>query len=297
MKILVADDDRNLCRYLEVLLTADAHDVISAFDGIDALKILQSENAPRLAILDRIMPGMNGVDIIRTVRDSIKGDYIYIILLTAMNQREDIIAGLNAGADDYISKPFDPEELKVRLRAGTRIITLHEELALKALCDSLTGLWNHSEIMRILERELSRAERDNTAVGVIMSDIDHFKNINDTYGHLAGDKVIIETCQRMKKLLRPYDHVGRYGGEEFLVVVPACDKPGILGMAERFCEAMRSEGIVASEAMLRITISCGVALSKPGIKVIDLVNHADSALYEAKNSGRDCLRLFQSEIA
>lgn len=297
MRILVADDDRNLCHYLEVLLSADSQEVISAFNGIDALEILQSQDAPRLAILDRMMPGMNGVDIIKTIRNSNKGDYVYIILLTAMNQRDDIIEGLDAGADDYISKPFDAEELKVRLRAGTRIISLQGELAPKALCDSLTGLWNHSEIMKILERELYRAERDNTAVGVIMSDIDHFKNINDTYGHVVGDKVIIETCQRMKNLLRPYDHVGRYGGEEFLTVVPGCNKPGIVSMAKRFCEAIRSEEIVTSKAMIRITISCGVALGRPGINVIDLVNHADSALYEAKNSGRDCLRLFQSEIA
>jgi diguanylate cyclase (GGDEF)-like protein len=291
MRILVADDDRNLCRYLEVLLRGDGHEVISVFDGIDALKNLQSENAPRLAILDRIMPGMNGVDIIRTVRDSIKGDYIYIILLTALNQREDIISGLEAGADDYISKPFDPEELKVRLRAGLRIISLQEELTMKARTDSLTGLWNHSEIMRILERELSRAERDNTSVGVIMSDIDHFKNINDTYGHVAGDEVIIETCRQMQKLLRPYDYMGRYGGEEFLTIVPKCDEQSILSVAGRFCEAMRNQAIVTAGGMISVTISSGIAISRPGIKATELVKHADNALYEAKDSGRDCFRL------
>ncbi|MCM2263884.1 MAG: diguanylate cyclase [Desulfuromonadales bacterium] len=296
MKILIAEDDSLLRSLLEEQLTAWGYDVVASRDGGEAWQILQSKDAPKLAILDWMMPEMDGVSICHKVRAELPEPYTYIILLTAQQRDEDLIAGMEAGADDYISKPFKHNELKVRLRAGRRIIELQNELLAareilrqKASHDALTRAWNHEEILRILHQELARAEREGEYVGVIMADLDHFKQVNDTYGHMAGDAVLHAVAQRMQSLIRPYDYVGRYGGEEFMVVLPECCQECASAFAERIRQSVCGQCVDTSEGQIPITMSLGVAASDRvgGWNAQDLVKAADTSLYQAKKNGRN----------
>ena len=296
MKILIAEDDPVSRRLLEAKLMKWEYDVITTKSGNDAWEILQSKDPPRLAILDWMMPGIDGVDLCRKVRKEAKEIYTYIILLTAQQRDKDLITGMEAGADDYITKPFKAHELKVRLRAGRRIIELQNELieareALreKATHDPLTGLWNHEEILRILERQLAMAGRENGYVSAIMVDLDHFKRINDAYGHMAGDAVLCMTAQRFIDQVRMYDAVGRYGGEEFLLVLPACDRDSAVVFAERLRSSICDKKMDVPEGMIPVSISIGVATNSRGKKcdAKALLLAADAALYRAKENGRN----------
>jgi diguanylate cyclase (GGDEF)-like protein len=296
VRILIAEDDAVSRRLLKAMLVTWGYDVVVTSDGDQAWEALRLEDAPRLAILDWMMPGSNGVKVCRKVRMEIWEPYTYIILLTALHRDEDLVTGMDAGADDYITKPFNANELRVRLRAGRRIIELQNELieareALRerATHDPLTGLWNHEEILRILRRQLSRAEREGGDVSVIMADLDHFKKVNDTYGHMAGDAVLRLTSRRMLSMVRDYDYIGRYGGEEFLIVLPGCDSEHALPFAERICQSIRGDCMDIPEGMVPMTISLGVATSgkEKQYDVNSLVQVADQALYRAKRNGRN----------
>ncbi|HSR68523.1 MAG TPA: diguanylate cyclase [Acidobacteriota bacterium] len=296
MKILIAEDERVsrriLCKYLEKW----GYQVVVAEDGDQAWKVLEGETAPSLVILDWEMPGRDGVDICRAVREVDREPYTYILLLTARKDQEDIVLGLQAGADDYITKPFDKHELEVRLRAGKRIIELQEELIqaretlrIMALHDPLTGLFNRGAILDKLNSELSRGQRSGEPVAVILGDIDHFKQINDNHGHPAGDEVLRRLSARLRKSSRSYDSVGRYGGEEFLVVVPGCGPEDALKQARRLHETVGSQPVDCGEIKLPVTMSMGLTVydgrSEPDIE--ELVHDADEALYRAKRLGRD----------
>ena len=296
MRILLAEDEPPFRDLLYEILVRWGYDVVVARDGAEAWQALQSEGAPRLAILDWMMPGMHGVEVCRKVREEVKEPYTYIILLTSQQRDEDLITGMEAGADDYIIKPFKQNELRVRLRAGRRIIELQNELLAargilqqKASHDSLTGLWNHEEILGILRQELAGAEREGACVSVIMADLDHFKMINDTYGHMAGDAVLRSTAERMHSLIRSYDFIGRYGGEEFLLVLPDCCGECTVAFAERHRLGICSEPINISEGLISVTTSLGVATGgkKRGWDADALVKSADAALYLAKKNGRN----------
>ena len=300
MKILIAEDDPVSRRLLQATLVKWSYDVVVAHDGVETWEALQDKDAPKLAILDWMMPGMDGVEICRKIRQRKETPYTYIILLTTKSEKEDIIKGMNAGADDYITKPFVPQELKVRLRAGRRIIELQtalletqEALRIQATHDSLTGLWNRAMTLNALYRELSRAEREKISVSVIMADIDYFKQINDTYGHMAGDAVLREVAQRIRSSERPYDVVGRYGGEEFLTVLSRCDEQSALKVAERIRRKISEKPIDISEGMIPVTISLGVATRGEGqrIDADTLVQVADDALYRAKENGRNRVKV------
>lgn len=296
MRILIAEDDQSFRRLLEEKLAMWGYDVVVAENGDVALQILQSENPPRLAMLDWMMPGVDGVEVCRKVRNDRKDPYTYIILLTSLHRDEDLVTGMEAGADDYITKPFKHNELRLRLRAGRRIIELQNDLIVardtfrtRATQDSLTGLWNHEEILHILKKELSRAEWEANCVGVIMADIDFFKKINDIHGHLAGDVVLHAVAGKMHSLLRSYDFIGRYGGEEFLIILPDCSSEYAAAFAERLRLSVSSDSINTSEGMIQVTISFGVATSSKERKhdVESLVKAADQALYLAKENGRN----------
>lgn len=296
MKILIAEDDPVSRRLLEAKLVKWGYDVVVTCDGDEALKALRTKDAPKLAILDWMMPGVDGVEICGMMRREAREPYIYIILLTALHRDEDLVAGMEAGADDYITKPFMANELRVRLRAGRRIIDLQNELInarealrVKATRDPLTGLWNHEEILRIMGLELSRAGRERGHVSVIMADLDLFKKVNDTHGHMAGDAVLRLTARRMLSLVRDYDYIGRYGGEEFLLVLPGCDGEWARILADRLCQSIGGDRMDISEGMLPITISLGVATTCKGRKsdVNSLLQAADMALYRAKENGRN----------
>ena len=296
MKILIAEDEPAFRQLLEDVLVRWGYEVIVTRDGSEAWRVLQSKDAPQLALLDWKMPGLEGAEICRKVRKELLEPYTYIILLTSQQRDEDLVVGMEAGADDYIIKPFKHNELKVRLRAGRRIIELQNELLAareilqkKASHDSLTGLLNHEEILVILRHELARADREGGCVSVIMSDLDNFKAINDTYGHLAGDAVLRSAAQRMHALMRSYDFVGRYGGEEFLFILPECCLDYTTAFAERLRLAICSQSIDTSEGIIPVTVSLGVAQSgkeKHG-DAETLVRAADAAMYRAKKLGRN----------
>ena len=222
MRVLIADDSLLSRRLLEETLRGWGYDVQVAQDGVEAWKILSGDDPPTLAVLDWMMPGHTGPELCRLVRQRAAEPYTYILLLTSRNEKDDVVEGMDSGADDYITKPFDKHELKVRLRAGTRIVDLQEQLVAarealrqQATRDYLTQLWNRSSILEFLNRELSRSERDRTPIGVVVADLDRFKAINDTHGHFAGDVALQESARRMQGSVRAYDAIGRYGGKSF----------------------------------------------------------------------------------
>jgi diguanylate cyclase (GGDEF)-like protein len=296
VKILIADDSIVSRHLLEATLRKWGYEVVVACDGEEALNQLEKENAPSLAILDWMMPGLTGLEVCRQIRKRAREPYIYILLLTSKSQKEDLIEGMDAGADDYITKPFDQHELQVRLRAGTRLVDLQAELmaareALReqATKDSLTHLWNRSSIFDILCRELARAGREGNSVGVVMVDIDHFKNVNDNFGHFAGDAVLCEAARRMQNAIRPYDAIGRYGGEEFLILLPGCDEQTSYTQAERLRKQLTQATMSLTDSALCVTASFGVTTAVPGQAWTpeDLIRKADEALYLAKKLGRN----------
>jgi len=296
LRILIAEDDSAFRRLLEDTLVRWGYEVMVCLDGSEACRILQSENAPQLAILDWKMPGMEGIEICRKIRKNAGDGYTYIILLTSQQRDEDLVTGMEAGADDYIIKPFKHNELKVRLRAGRRIIELQNELMAardilreKAIRDSLTGLLNHEEILVVLDKELARSERDGVCVSIIMADIDHFKKVNDTYGHIAGDAVLRLTARKIQSMMRAYDAVGRYGGEEFLLVLPECCQECAVAFAHRLRACIGNEEMDTPEGMIPVTISLGVAGTGNDLRWDEqtLVKAADAALYKAKENGRN----------
>lgn len=291
MKVLIADDDPISVLYLQDMLCEWGYEVVVAADGLRAAEILRQPDGPVLAVLDWMMPGMDGIDVCRAIRDSVKDRYIYMIMLTSRTEVEYIVAAMNAGADDYIAKPFNSEEMQVRVRAGSRIVSLELELRLLANRDALTGISNRRAILEVLQRELDRRSRTGEPVAVIFCDLDHFKRINDVYGHLAGDDVLHEVTRRMSATLRPYDAFGRYGGEELLVVLPNCGVEGALVVAERMRVAV-AEAVVSSRyGEIPITVSMGVAAAEEAASttLAALLHRADGALYQAKDQGRNCI--------
>lgn len=294
MKILIAEDDVVSRHLLESFLLKWGYDVVVARDGAEALLSVRQENPPRIAILDWMMPKMDGIEICRAVRTRQDEPYVYILFLSAKCEMQDVVAGFEAGADDYLIKPFESQELKARLRAGKRIIELQDRLVetakalhAEATHDSLTGLWNRSAIIEILCRELARSQRQEADLALIMVDLDHFKRVNDTYGHLAGDAVLREVSRRMSSSVRIYDSIGRYGGEEFLVVLPGCNEDNALTLAERLRTSISDEPMDVCEGKISITASLGVGLSCDCKDAEMLMRTADAALYRAKTAGRN----------
>jgi two-component system, cell cycle response regulator len=299
-RILIAEDDPVSRHMLRTFLVKWEYEVVAAVDGIEALRILESEDAPSLAVLDWMMPGLEGPQVCKRVREHPERPYVYVLLVTARSQKGDLLRGLESGADDYLTKPFDAQELRARLRVGQRIldlqdslITAREELRFSATHDALTGISNRPSVLEAVSREQFRQVREGGSFGVIFADIDHFKSVNDTHGHLSGDEVLREVTQRMVGCVRPYDTVGRYGGEEFLIVAPSLDGTGALGLAERIRQAIESVPISTSSGEVRVTASLGVAVSsrdKP-LESDALLRSADEALYRAKDQGRNQSKL------
>jgi two-component system, cell cycle response regulator len=296
--VLIAEDDPLSRRLLERWLEQWDYRVTAVENGVDAWEVMQRENAPQLAILDWMMPGMEGIELCRRIRSRDQRLYQYILLLTAKDKKQDLVAGLEAGADDYLTKPFDVDELRARVRAGKRILDLQaalihaqEELQSVAAHDSLTGLWNRGAILELLRREISRCQRAGDALGVIMTDIDHFKKINDTHGHLVGDAVLQEVTRRLAGNVRPYDSVGRYGGEEFLIVLPACNASNLLAGAERLRRCVADQPIETTSGQIPVTLSFGLSSVEHGEREAPdcetLLRRADEALYAAKDRGRN----------
>jgi diguanylate cyclase (GGDEF)-like protein len=304
MKVLIADDERIMRTLLRSALQGWGYEVVVAENGDQAWAALSGEDAPTLAVLDWIMPpGMTGPEVCRKVRELGREPYTYILLLTSKNTTSETVEGMEAGADDYVVKPFHNHELQVRLRAGKRIIDLQtellearEELRDRANKDLLTMLPNRSAIQDLLEQELSRCHREGRTVGVILLDLDHFKRINDTLGHLAGDTVLRETATRFRANMRTYDRIGRYGGEEFLVVLPNCDLEQATHQAERLRSKLAQPPVFVDGNQLSVTASFGVTVSDGCERSPEvLIRVADEALYRAKANGRNCVECLMIE--
>jgi two-component system cell cycle response regulator len=286
MRILAAEDNPVFQSMLRTLLRKWGYEAVMAQNGNEAWEILESADPPRLAVLDWMMPGMDGVQICRRVRSTNREHYIYIVLLTARTDSEDLVEGMEAGADDYLTKPFNAQELRVRIRAGRRILDLQDALRLQATHDGLTGLLNRNSILTRLGEEIVRHQRESRPLSLLMVDLDRFKLVNDTYGHLAGDAVLCEAAARMSAVARCYDGLGRYGGEEFLVVLPGCDLAAALAQAERLREAICATPVALPNGGLPVTCSIGVACAE-GARAETLIRYADEALYQAKAQGRN----------
>jgi two-component system, cell cycle response regulator len=288
VRILIAEDDPMTLLLLEKALKGWGYEVVSVRDGNAAWEILRSADSPPLALLDWMMPTFSGVELCHKVRQESEAPFVYLILLTGKAKTEDVVQGMESGADDYLSKPFDRQELKVRLHAGQRIVELHESLRIHATRDALTNLWNRGMILEILGRECARAARAETTLGVVIADLDHFKRVNDTLGHIGGDAVLLEASRRMSSVLRPYDAMGRYGGEEFLIVLPGCDQAGTVTAAQRMRQVVQETEIATPTGDVLVTVSLGAAIGETStIDSGELVKMADTALYRAKRAGRN----------
>ncbi len=295
---LIAEDDPIFRRILSSWFKKWDYAVTAVDNGLEAWEILRRPDAPQLAILDWMMPGMDGIELCRRIRSAGQNPYRYVLLLTAKDDKQDVVAGLEAGADDYLTKPFDVDELHARIRAGKRILDLqaallqaHDALKFEAAHDPLTMVWNRGAIMGFLVGELERSRRADGSLGVIMADIDHFKKINDTYGHLVGDVVLKEASRRLHDALRSYDSVGRYGGEEFLIIVPGCDALNLMVTAERLRCCISDRPVPTSAGPISVTLSLGVVASETNGQESTtgeaMLRAADTALYAAKAHGRN----------
>lgn len=296
MKILVADDDAVSRLLMQRMLRETDFEVVIARNGREAVEILLEEDGPRIVLLDWTMPELSGLEVCRAIRTGKRKAYIYIALLTSKDSKEDLVAGLEAGADDYITKPCHPEELRARLRTGRRILQLedilveaHEEMREYATRDALTQLLNRGAIFDSLSTKLTASRTRGTQLSVVLCDVDHFKLINDTYGHMVGDEVLREIAERLKGNVRK-GVVGRYGGEEFMLLLEGCGPDHIDMVANRICSAVRSTPILTSAGPLHVTISAGAIAADPDDReasIEALVQQADQLLYLAKRAGRD----------
>jgi two-component system, cell cycle response regulator len=296
LKVLAAEDNPVFQSMLRAMLTKWGYQAVTARDGNEAWEALQAEDGPRLAVLDWMMPGLDGVEVCRRVRATPRQSYVYLILLTARTESQDLVEGMDAGADDYLTKPFEAHELRVRLRAGRRILDLQQQLLaaqeamrVQATHDCLTRFLNHGAILESLDKELARSSREHQPMAVLMTDLDHFKTINDTHGHQCGDAVLREAAERIRSAIRNYDIVGRYGGEEFLLVLPGCQGSDAQAHAERIREALASRPFSACGNALPVTCSVGVSYRSAPTPADagSLIHEADMALYTAKRSGRN----------
>ena len=302
-RVLVVDDSPVYRHLINGHLREWGFEVTLANSGLDGWKILQLAGGPSLVLLDWVMPGMDGVELCRKIRGTGSADsYVYIILLTAKDSRSDLLRALEAGADDYLVKPFDEQELKARLLVGKRILGLQQELVqareamrFSSSHDGLTGLLNRTEIVNTLAAELDRSRRESKPLAVLMADIDHFKSVNDELGHLAGDEVLKEVARRLKAQLRLYDAVGRYGGEEFLILMPGCDGAAAVARANQLRSAVSFSSIGSSAKARTITLSIGVAFSDGTTRADahSILHQADLGLYKAKQAGRNRVEHFQ----
>lgn len=300
MNILVADDEALSRRLLEKTLERAGYDVVAVENGRQALEHLTGPDAPRLALLDWVMPELDGPSVCRAMRKRTDQTYVYMVLLTSKGSKEEIVRGLEAGADDYLTKPFDAEELRARLRVGERILLLEDRLVearenmrFRATHDPLTSVLNRGAVLDLLGREVQRSRRENKSTAILLGDVDHFKDVNDMHGHVVGDEVLAEIASRLVNSVRSYDFVGRYGGEEFLVVLNSCDTTYGPSRAEEIRKSVSISPIQTAKGSVSVTMSFGILQTADwgALSLEDLLHETDIALYQAKAAGRDCLRI------
>lgn len=295
MRIMLVEDSPverlNVSRHLEDW----GMDFIAIADGSKAWSLLQNRDAPGLALLDWMLPGLDGIELCRRIRTlGANGTYIYTVMLTAKDRKADLLTAMAAGADDYLSKPIDPSELRARILVGKRILELQESLRFAATHDFLTKILNREEILAALKREISRSERDGKPAAIILADLDHFKRVNDSLGHVAGDVVLKEVARRLQMDLRTYDLLGRYGGEEFLLILPSCPLSTATRRADEIRCLVSKDPVVTTFEKIAVTVSMGVTITDctKSLTIEKLLQQADSALYKAKDKGRNRVEAF-----
>lgn len=287
MRILIADDDAVTRLWLESIVQSWGYQVLRAEDGDVAWQLLQQDDAPDLILLDWLMPGLDGIEVCRRLKAHAAKRFSYVIMLTSRSSTGDIVEALDAGADDLIGKPFEPAEFQVRLRAGVRILGLQRELQEKASHDDLTGLLSRRLLMDMALRKFENARRDAAPTALLLLDIDLFKQINDSHGHQCGDEVLREVGRRIQETVRMGDIAGRYGGEEFMIVLPQCETTIAAEIAERL-RAIIAVPMAIKDGELNVTASIGVAsLTQHTLDLTDWIAQADTALYRAKKAGRN----------
>jgi diguanylate cyclase (GGDEF)-like protein len=296
MRILVADDSGVSRHVTCAFLRAAGHHVILAKDGTEALAALRADTGISLALVDWMMPGLDGIEVCRQLRAIPDRAYTYMIAVTSRSEKQDLVCALEAGFDDFLTKPVQPSELNARLLVGRRIIDLQEKLIqtcelsqFKATHDSLTGLWNRGAILEFLRAQLALAVRRSSNLALIMVDVDHFKTINDTYGHSVGDSVLVHIARLMNSSIRASDWLGRYGGEEFLAIASEAPGNDAYQLAERLRRAVAENPYTSGTLTIATTISLGIAnsLSVESPTGEAMVKIADTALYRAKDNGRN----------
>jgi two-component system cell cycle response regulator len=307
VKILLADDDPVSRRLMERMLQRSGYEVITVENGRQAAQELSTPGGPRLALIDWMMPELDGPSVCCEVRNKLDGAYVYILLLTSRQSSEDIVRGLEAGADDYLTKPCHPAELKARLHTGRRILQLEdnlvearEEMRFKATHDALTSLWDRGAILALLRSELSRSTREHSSVSVLLCDIDHFKQINDIHGHQAGDEVLEEVSSRLLDAVRLHDAVGRYGGEEFLIVLNGCGREDLKERAEQARRAISAAAFLTNHGSISVSMSVGAITIEGWDKSLPIepfLKDADDALYRAKAAGRNRVSYAETLVA
>jgi two-component system, cell cycle response regulator len=307
VKILIADDDAVSRRLMERMLQQSGYEVITAENGRQAAHELACEDGPRLALIDWMMPELDGLGVCREVRNRQSDSYVYILLLTSKESCEDVVMGLEAGADDYLTKPCHPAELKARLHTGRRILQLEDklieardEMRFKATHDALTSLWDRGAILALLRSELNRSVREHSPLSLLLCDIDHFKNVNDTYGHQTGDEVLEQVSTRLLNGVRSHDAVGRYGGEEFLIVLNSCSYENLKVRAEHIRSSIRCCPFSTSQGPISLSMSVGAVTIEnwdKSIPIEQFLKQADAALYRAKAAGRNQVEYAESPVA
>lgn len=294
-RILVAEDHRGTRRMLIQMLHAWGFIVVPAKSGPEVLKIVEQTQPPELIVLSRMLPGVDVFELCQRLSNRHSDYSPYIFVLAMQSDQHEVVRALESGAAEYLTTPFEAQELRARLLVASRILKRQESLVLSrdkfrilATKDPLTGVWNRRSINQTLKDQLDRASLSEGSTGVLLIDLDHFKKVNDTHGHLAGDFVLQETSRRLKNALRPYDSIGRYGGEEFLIVVPDAAEGELCQLAERLRKAIESEPIRVGENEIRITLSIGATIALSGETLpSQVIAIADAALYDAKRFGRN----------
>jgi two-component system, cell cycle response regulator len=303
-RVLVVEDSRTQADWLAQVLVREGYTVSIAQDGREAIRRVRTEPVD-LVLLDMILPDMDGLQVLRVIKARSDEQFVPVILLSVKSDLDSRVAGLRIGADDFLAKPFADAEIQARAAAMLRIKSLQDQLrAAKgqleklSITDGLTGLYNHRHFEERLAEEFRRSQRYTDPVSLIMLDLDHFKDVNDRYGHPFGDRVLRETAELLRTSTRDPDICARYGGEEFAIILPKTHLQGALAVAERTVRSLRAKTYSSGEAaLLRVTASLGVAFypSKDVTSPELLVKFADEALYRAKREGRDTICLFQAQ--
>jgi diguanylate cyclase (GGDEF)-like protein len=296
LTVLVIEDHPDQRDLLAIVLQREGYRVITAANGIEALEKLETENV-QIALSDIMMPKMDGFELIKRVRSNPDLKNIYLILITARIQEGDRVRGLDLGADDYITKPFSFSELLARIRVGSRVVQYQQHLEYQTQVDSLTGLFNRRAFEKKINEEFERSKRYHNPLSVLILDIDNFKMINDTYGHHGGDAALVKISETLRERTRQSDFPSRYGGEEFVLVLPETDQDNALQVASKIHESIRKCSFGTTARPFVLTVSVGVSSTSARFYSDwrELVDDADRALYVAKNSGKDRIEIWQPE--